>query len=221
MPDAVVFDLDGVLLDSEQRWNDAKEAVTTAAGGRWRDDAATAMMGMSSPEWSAYMHDELAVPYEPERINELVVERMAAGYAEELPLLPGAIDAVETLAARWPLGLASSSNREIINAFLDLSGLRDRFRVTTSSEEVGRGKPSPDVYLEVAARLGADAARCVAVEDSSNGLRAAAAAGMAVIAVPNPHYPPAPDALALAAATVMTPGEVTPALVERVADSPS
>jgi len=221
MPDAVVFDLDGVLLDSEQRWNDAKEAVTTAAGGRWRDDAATAMMGMSSPEWSAYMHDELAVPYEPERINELVVERMAAGYAEELPLLPGAIDAVETLAARWPLGLASSSNREIINAFLDLSGLRDRFRVTTSSEEVGRGKPSPDVYLEVAARLGADAARCVAVEDSSNGLRAAAAAGMAVIAVPNPHYPPAPDALALAAATVMTPGEVTPALVGRVADSPS
>jgi len=218
---AVVFDLDGVLLDSEQRWNDAKEAVTTAAGGRWRDDAATAMMGMSSPEWSAYMHDELAVPYEPERINELVVERMAAGYAEELPLLPGAIDAVETLAARWPLGLASSSNREIIDAFLDLSGLRDRFRVTTSSEEVGRGKPSPDVYLEVAARLGADAARCVAVEDSSNGLRAAAAAGMAVIAVPNPHYPPAPDALALAAATVMTPGEVTPALVERVADSPS
>ena len=221
MPDAVVFDLDGVLLDSEQRWNDAKEAVTTAAGGRWRDDAATAMMGMSSPEWSAYMHDELAVPYEPERINELVVERMAAGYAEELPLLPGAIDAVETLAARWPLGLASSSNREIIDAFLDLSGLRDRFRVTTSSEEVGRGKPSPDVYLEVAVRLGADAARCVAVEDSSNGLRAAAAAGMAVIAVPNPHYPPAPDALALAEATVMTPGEVTPALVERVADSPS
>ena len=128
MPDAVVFDLDGVLLDSEQRWNDAKEAVTTEAGGRWRDDAATAMMGMSSPEWSAYMHDELAVPCEPERINELVVERMAAGYAEELPLLPGAIDAVETLAARWPLGLASSSNREIIDAFLDLSGLRDRFR---------------------------------------------------------------------------------------------
>jgi HAD superfamily hydrolase (TIGR01509 family) len=221
MPDAVVFDLDGVLLDSEQRWNEAKEAVTTAAGGRWRDDAATAMMGMSSPEWSAYMHDELAVPCEPERINELVVERMAAGYADELPLLPGAIDAVEALAARWPLGVASSSNREIIDAFLDLSGLRDRFRVTISSEEVDRGKPSPDVYLEVAARLGADAARCVAVEDSSNGLRAAAAAGMSVIAVPNPHYPPAPDALALAAATVTAPGDVTPALVERVADSPS
>ena len=220
MPDAVVFDLDGVLLDSEQRWNEAKEEVTTAAGGRWRDDAATAMMGMSSPEWSAYMRDELGVPCEPEQINELVVERMAAGYAEELPLLPGAIDSVEALAARWPLGLASSSNREIIDAFLDLSGLRDCFGVTISSEEVGRGKPSPDVYLEVAGRLGADAGRCIAVEDSANGLRAAAAAGMAVIAVPNPHYPPPADALALAAAAVATPGEVTVALVERVADSP-
>ena len=220
MPEAVVFDLDGVLLDSERRWNEAKEAVTTAAGGRWRDDAATAMMGMSSPEWSAYMRDELAVPCEPERINELVVERMAAGYAEGLPLLPGAVDAVTALAARWPLGLASSSNREIIDAFLDLAGLRDRFRVTVSSEEVGRGKPSPDVYLEVAARLGADAGRCVAVEDSANGLRAATAAGMVVIAVPNPHYPPPADALALAAAAVTTPGEVTAELVERVADSP-
>ena len=220
MPDAVVFDLDGVLLDSEQRWNDAKEAVTTAAGGRWRDDAATAMMGMSSPEWSAYMHDELAVPYEPERINELVVERMATGYTEELPLLPGAIDAVTALAARWTLGLASSSNREIIDAFLDLSGLRDCFGVTISSEEVGRGKPSPDVFLEVAARLGAAPGRCVAVEDSGNGLRAAAAAGMVVIAVPNPHYPPPVDALALAVAAVATPGEVTVALVERVSDSP-
>jgi len=220
MPDAVVFDLDGVLLDSEQRWNEAKEAITTEAGGRWRDDAATAMMGMSSPEWSAYMRDELAVPCEPERINELVVERMATGYAEELPLLPGAIDAVTALAARWTLGLASSSNREIIDAFLDLSGLRDCFGVTISSEEVGRGKPSPDVFLEVAARLGAAPGRCVAVEDSGNGLRAAAAAGMVVIAVPNPHYPPPADALALAVAAVATPGEVTVALVERVSDSP-
>ena len=220
MPDAVVFDLDGVLLDSEQRWNEAKEAITTEAGGRWRDDAATAMMGMSSPEWSAYMRDELAVPCEPERINELVVERMATGYAEELPLLPGAIDAVTALAARWTLGLASSSNREIIDAFLDLSGLRDCFGVTISSEEVGRGKPSPDVFLEVAARLGAAPGRCVAVEDSGNGLRAAAAAGMVVIAVPNPHYPPPVDALALAVAAVATPGEVTVALVERVSDSP-
>ena len=213
MPDAVVFDLDGVLLDSEQRWNEAKEAITTEAGGRWRDDAATAMMGMSSPEWSAYMHDELAVPYEPERINELVVERMAAGYAEELPLLPGAIDAVETLAARWPLGLASSSNREIIDAFLDLSGLRDRFRVTISSEEVGRGKPSPDVYLEVAARLGAAPGRCVAVEDSGNGIRAAHDAGMRVLAIPNLRYPPPDDALAHADLVLGSIDDLVPEVV--------
>jgi HAD superfamily hydrolase (TIGR01509 family) len=175
---------------------------------------------MSSPEWSAYMRDDLGVPLSAKAVNDAVVGRMVSGYAEGLPLLPGAIDSVEALAARWPLGLASSSNREIIDAFLDLSGLRDCFGVTISSEEVGRGKPSPDVYLEVAGRLGADAGRCIAVEDSANGLRAAAAAGMAVIAVPNPHYPPPADALALAAAAVATPGEVTVALVERVADSP-
>ena len=222
MPDGVVFDLDGVLLDSEQRWNDAKEAVTTAAGGRWRDDAATAMMGMSSPEWSAYMQDELAVPYEPERINAPSSSAWRPATRRSCRSCRARSMPSKRCAARWPLGLASSSNREIIDAFLDLSGLRDRFRVTTSSEEVGRGKPSPDVYLEVAALLGADAAamrRRRGLPRTACGLPAAA--GMAVIAVPNPHYPPAPDALALAAATVMTPGEVTPALVERVADSPS
>lgn len=217
MPDAVLFDLDGVLLDSEQRWNEAKEAVTREAGGRWRDEAAEAMMGMSAPEWSAYMRDELTVPLEAEAIDDAVVARMRAGYADGLPLLPGALDAVAALAAHWPLGLASSSNRELIEAFLDLAGLRGRFRVVISSEEVERGKPSPDVYLEACSRLGAEPSRSVAVEDSANGLRSAAAAGLAVIAVPNPHYPPGADALALAAATVATPGELTAALVERVA----
>ncbi|MFN8113219.1 MAG: HAD family phosphatase [Solirubrobacterales bacterium] len=217
MPEAVIFDLDGVLLDSEQRWNEAKEAVARAAGGRWRDDAAETMMGMSSPEWSAWMRDALAVPLDAEAINEAVVERMAAGYADGLPLLPGAVEAVRALADRWPLGLASSSNREIIDVFLQLSGLASEFAVTLSSEQVARGKPAPDVYLEATRLLAAEPAACVAVEDSGNGLRAAAAAGMAVIAVPNPHYPPPAEALALAAATVATPGEVTPELVVSVA----
>jgi len=217
MPDAIVFDLDGVLLDSEQRWNEAKEGVAREAGGRWREGAAEAMMGMSSPEWSAYMRDELEVPLAAERIDELVVAAMLAGYAEGLPLLPGALEAVRDLGGRWPLGLASSSNREVIEAFLDISGLRDEFGAVVSSEEVGSGKPAPDVYLEVCSQLAVDPARSVAVEDSANGLRAAAAAGMAVIAVPNPHYPPADDALALAAATVATPGELTAELAERAA----
>jgi HAD superfamily hydrolase (TIGR01509 family) len=216
VPDAVIFDLDGVLLDSEQRWNAVKEALVREAGGTWRDEAPTRMMGMSSPEWSAYLRDELRVPMDADAINRDVVRRMEDSYAEELPLLPGAEAAVRALAARWPLGLASSSNREIIDRFLELSGFGDAFAVTVSSEAVDRGKPAPDVYLDTARRMRVDPSRCVAIEDSSNGLRAAAAAGMAVVAVPNPHYPPEPDALALAAATVDGVAGVTPELVERV-----
>ena len=217
VPAAVVFDLDGVLLDSEQRWNEAKEALVRQAGGAWREEAPRTMMGMSSPEWSAYLRDELGVQLDLDAINADVVRRMHESYEEGLPLLPGALDAVRALAARWPLGLASSSNREIIDVFLERSGVGDLFGATVSSEEVARGKPAPDVYLETAARLGVDPAGCVAVEDSSNGLRAAVAAGMAVIAVPNAHYPPDDAAVALAAATVDVPGEVTPELVESVA----
>lgn len=216
-PDAVMFDLDGVLLDSEQLWNVAKEALVRDAGGRWRADAPVAMMGMSSPEWVAYMQDELGVDRDAQDINRDVVARMEDLYRARLPLLPGAVDAVRALHARWPLGLASSSNREIIDLALDVAGLAGAFRTTVSSEEVARGKPAPDVYLEAALRVGVQPSRCVAIEDSSNGLRAAAAARMAVIAVPNPHYPPAADALALAAATIGTLAELTPQLIESVA----
>jgi HAD superfamily hydrolase (TIGR01509 family) len=215
--EAVVFDLDGVLLDSEQRWNEAKEALVRESGGRWREEAPVAMMGMSSPEWSRYLREDLGVPLSREEINREIVRRMEDRFRDGLPLLPGAGEAVRALAARWPLGLASSSNRELIDLFLSLSGFGDAFRVTVSSEEVARGKPAPDVYLEAASQLGVDPARCVAIEDSSNGIRAGAAAGMAVIAAPNPHYPPAEDALALAAVTVGGVAEVTPPLVESVA----
>jgi HAD superfamily hydrolase (TIGR01509 family) len=214
-PDAVIFDLDGVLLDSEQRWNEAKQQLVRTAGGRWPEDAPTAMMGMSSPEWSAYMRDELGVPRDAAAINSEIVGLMEQGYARELPLLPGARAAVAALAAHWPLGLASSSNREIIDLVLELAGFDGAFAVTISSEEVARGKPAPDVYLEAARRLGIAPDRCVAIEDSANGLRAADAAGMAVVAVPNPHYPPGADALELSAASVSTPGEVTPELIRK------
>jgi HAD superfamily hydrolase (TIGR01509 family) len=213
---AVIFDLDGVLLDSEQRWNEAKEALVREAGGAWREEAPEVMMGMSSPEWSRYLKDDLAVPLALDAINAGVVRRMEDGYRAGLPLLPGAGEAVRALGARWPLGLASSSNRELIDLFLELADFGDAFRVTVSSEEVARGKPSPDVYLRAAEALGVDPAHAVAIEDSSNGIRAGAAAGMPVIAVPNPHYPPAADALGLAAVTVGGVGEITPELVAKI-----
>ena len=214
--DGVIFDLDGVLLDSEQLWNQAKKALVRAAGGRWREDAPRAMMGMSSLEWSAYLRNELGVPREVVDINRDVVARMEKLYRARLPLLPGAVEAVRALHERWPLGLAYSSNRELIDLALELAGLDSAFSTTLSSEEVERGKPAPDVYLEVTRRLSVRPERCTAVEDSSNGLRAAAAAGLTVIAVPNRDYPPDEDALALAAATVRTLNELTPAPVERV-----
>jgi len=216
VPDAVIFDLDGVLLDSEQLWNRSKEEFVREAGGHWREDAPRAMIGMSSPEWSAYLRDELGVDMGIDEINRAVVARMEQHYREHLPLLPGAVDVVRRLHRRWPLALASSANREIIDLVLDIAGLAGDFAVTVSSEEVERDEPSPDVYLEAARRLGVPADRCVAVEDSSNGLRSAAAAGMAVIAYPNEHYPPDEDALALAAAQVHTLDEITPELVERL-----
>jgi len=193
---ALVFDLDGVLLDSEQVWNEAKEELVREQGGRWREDAPRRMMGMSSPEWVAYLRDELGVPLDPKAISDQVVSRLEQIYRDRLPLIDGAAEAVDRLAASLPLGLASSSNREIIDLFLELTGLGPRFAVTLSSEEVARGKPAPDVYLEVLRRMRADPAGSIAVEDSENGIRAAKDAGMRVVAVPNPHYPPDPAVLA-------------------------
>jgi HAD superfamily hydrolase (TIGR01509 family) len=196
--EAVIFDLDGVLIDSEAVWGSVREQITRELGGRWHEGAQQEMMGMSSQEWSRYMHDDLEVPPAPEEISALVVKRLRERYERHVPLLPGAVEAVRALAERWPLGLASSSNRPLIDLVLGLTGLAPCFRVTVSSEEVGRGKPAPDVYLEAARRLELEPASSAAVEDSTNGIRSAKAAGMTVVAVPQPQFPPSPDALALA-----------------------
>jgi len=198
MIDAVIFDLDGVLVDSEAIWSAAREQLVHERGGRWREDSATAMMGMSAPEWSRYMHDQLGVRLPPGRIAAEVTERLLALYRERLPLMANARESLARLAARWQLGLASSANRSIIELVLERGGVRGLFAATVSSEEVARGKPAPDVYLEAARRLGRDPRRCAAVEDSSNGLRSAHAAGMLLAALPNRDFPPSPDALALA-----------------------
>ena len=213
MIEAVVFDLDGVLLQSEEVWDAVRETFVRERGGRYDEEIQRAMMGMSSPEWSRYLHETAGVPDEPAEINEEVVRRLLASYRDHLPLLPGAVDAVRRLAARYPLGLASSSNRAVIDAVLEKAGLDGCFRVTVSSEEVARGKPAPDVYLEAARRLGVEPARCAAVEDSHGGIRSAKAAGMWVVAIPNPTYPPDDEALELADVTIDSLERLTPELV--------
>jgi HAD superfamily hydrolase (TIGR01509 family) len=218
--EAVVFDLDGLLLDSEQVWDEVREILTRERGGRWHEQAQADMMGMSSTQWSRYMHDELDVPDQPEEINRLVVERMLERYRDRLPVIDGAVEAVRRIGERWPLGLASSSNRPLIDLALDLMGIADRFHVTVSSEEVERGKPAPDVYLEAARRLGMAPDRIVAIEDSANGIRAAKAAGMRAIAIPNPHYPPPEEALEQANAVLDSLSELTPDVVESVSSRP-
>ena len=198
MTEAVIFDLDGVIVDSEQVWDEVREQYTLEAGGRYSETATRAMMGMSSTEWSTYMAEELALPGSPEEINAAIVQRMLARYGESPPLIEGAADVVRRIGATLPVAIASSSNPELIEVVLRVARLDDVVREAVSSQEVPRGKPAPDVYLEAARRLGADPSRSAAVEDSHNGIRSAKAAGMRVFAVPNPHFPPGDDALALA-----------------------
>jgi HAD superfamily hydrolase (TIGR01509 family) len=212
--DAVVFDLDGLLLDSEHLWDEAREALARERGGRWHERAQADMMGMSSPEWSRYMHEQIGLAESPEEIAAEVVSRMEALYGERLPLLPGAREAVARLAARWPLGLASSSNRPLIDLALELSDLAPLFRATVSSEEVARGKPAPDVYLETTRRLGVSPARAAAIEDSHNGILSAAAAGMRVVAIPNDRFPPREEALKRADVVLRSLDELTPDVVQ-------
>jgi HAD superfamily hydrolase (TIGR01509 family) len=196
--EAVVFDLDGVLIQSEEVWDAVRERYVRERGGRYDAEVQRAMMGMSAPEWSAYLAEDAGVPGTPEQINNDVVELMLEAYARELPLLPGAADVVRRIAAAFPLALASSSNRAIFEEVLQLAGIADCFQATVSAEEVPLGKPAPDVYLKAARRLGVAPENCAAVEDSHAGIRSAHAAGMRVVAIPNASYPPGADALALA-----------------------
>jgi HAD superfamily hydrolase (TIGR01509 family) len=214
--EACVFDLDGVLIDSEPTWEAVRRGLVDERGGTWPADAQRRLMGMNTAEWAGYLSRDLGVGWSPERVAEVVVDRMAERYRQRLPLMPGAAEAVRRLAGRWPLGLASSSPRRLIDAVLAAAGLRECFTATISTDEVGRGKPAPDVYRAVAARLGVPPSGSAAVEDSTNGLRSATAAGMRAIAVPHPRYPVDPDVLAVAAVVLDDLSELTVDVVESV-----
>ena len=216
MIEAVVFDLDGVIVDSEQVWDEVRVDYVHEAGLPFPERATRDMMGMSSPEWSRYLAEQVGVPGSPEKINAAVVERMLARYADGPPFIAGALEAVRRIAARWPLGIASSSNRELIEVVLREGGLEDVVRVSVSSEEVGRGKPAPDVYLEATTRLGVEATRSAAVEDSHNGIRSAKSAGLGVVAIPNLHFPPDAESLALADVVLPSIDELTVDVVARL-----
>ena len=212
----MVFDLDGVLLDSERRWDQARREVAIGHGGHWRADATAAMLGMSSVEWSEYMRAVLGVDLAPDQIVDLVVAGLLEQYRRKLPLIPGAVAAVQRIGRRWPLALASSAGRPVIDSVLATAGLQHDFQVTVSAEEVPRGKPAPDVYLEAARRLGQPPRACAAVEDSANGIRSALAAGLHVVAVPNPDYPPPAGVLAEAQIVLRSLAELTGELVEQL-----
>lgn len=198
--EAVIFDLDGVLVDSEQAWDEVRRSVVAEHSGAWTPEATRAMQGMSTPEWAGYLVDELGTDLTVEQAAELVVNEMARRYAEKPPVLPGAAETLRTVIDRHRVAIASSSPPVLIRAFLDSTGLAGTITVAVSSEEVSAGKPAPDVYQEAARQLGVSAQDCVAVEDSTNGLKAALAAGATVVAVPNPHFPP--DAAVLASTAV-------------------
>lgn len=218
--EAVVFDMDGVLVESEQVWDEVRQAYVEERGGTWTPTASRDQMGMSTPEWSAYLVEQLGVPGPAGTVADEVIDRVADQLGDEPPLIDGAVDVVRAVAGQWPIAVASSSPPRLIAAVLDATGIRELFGAEVSSEQVSHGKPAPDVYLEACRRLGVDPQRCVAVEDSSNGLRSAHAAGLVVVAVPNRGYPPADDALELAGAVLDdisgVPGYLTAAQAGRL-----
>ena len=208
---AVIFDMDGLLVDSEPVWDRARKSMADGAGKAWTADDHKALMGVSTAEWADYMIERLDLDMTPEEVVDEVVGRMIAMYREGVPYLPGAIDAVDLAGARYRTALASGSHPALIEAVMADDAMRGKFEIIVSGDEVARGKPAPDVYLETARRLGLEPEECVCLEDSGNGIRAGSNAGMRVIAVPDARFHPAGDAAAVAHVVLGSLTELTPA----------
>jgi beta-phosphoglucomutase-like phosphatase (HAD superfamily) len=196
--DAVIFDMDGVIIDSEDQWLEARIEFAQAHGKQWTSEDQRAVMGRSTEDWARIMHQRLQIDLSVEEVMREVKARILARLEANLIVLPGALEAIRLVAGQYPVGLASGSTTENIRAMLRLTGMQDVFQVVVTGDEIARGKPHPDIYLEAATRLNIEPARCLGIEDSANGIRSLHAAGMKIIAVPSPNYPLAPDVLALA-----------------------
>ena len=210
----VVFDLDGTLIESEQIWADVRRRFVLTHGGTWHDQAQATMIGMRTTEWAQYIHDDLGVALPPPEIARLVVHAVKASLAQCIPILPGAQEALERLARAYPLGLATSAALPVARTVLDKAGWARFFKVVVSADEVARGKPAPDVYLRALELLRAVPDESAAIEDSANGIRSAAAAGLAVVAIPNRAYPPDANALARATTVLTSLSTLEPSVIE-------
>lgn len=218
MPAAIVFDIDGTLVDTEATWDVVRRRLATEAGVAWPEGATQAMMGMSTGEWSGYLAETVGLPYPADECARLTIEAMAQHYRDGVAPLPGAPDVVFRMAQRYPVALASSSPRLLIDTFIAVMGLGDVISASVSTEEVGRGKPAPDGFERACALLAADPAASIAVEDSTSGITSALRAGMTVVAVPPHFHPPSDDVLARTT-VVGSLDEITYDLVERLTPS--
>lgn len=199
MIEAIIFDLDGLLVDSEPCWHEARRQMAAEVGVfDWNRDDHRACMGVSTREWAEYMIRRLRLTLSWEETAARIVGNMQAIYARAIPYLPGAVEAVALAASHFPIALASGSERTLIDTVVADAAMRGKFRAVVCTDTMPRGKPAPDVYLEAARQLGMRPEHCACLEDSGNGILAGAAAGMKVIAVPDPRFPPGPEALAQA-----------------------
>lgn len=195
MIEAIIFDMDGLLIDSEPCWDEARRIMAATAGVAWNKDDHKAVMGVSTNEWVEYMIKRLALDMPAAEVEETIIATMRDLYNERIPFLPGAEQAVTLAAKSYPLGLASGSPQRLIDTVTGSPSLRDKFRVILSGDQFLHGKPAPDIYLAAARALGVKPEHCVCLEDSGNGILAGANAGMKVIAVPDKRFMPSKEKL--------------------------
>ena len=212
---AVIFDMDGVIVDSEIWWDEVRHRFAAERERSWTEEDRLAVMGANSRGWRRIMRERLRLDEPEEGIERAIVDGVIERFEREgPPLIEGAVEAVRRIADRWPVAVASSAHREVIDAALQSVGLSDHLPVIVSSDEVEHGKPEPDVYLEAARRLGVAPEQCLVVEDSYNGVRSGRAAGMTVVLVPNRSIPPAEGTHELADVVLDSLADLDPAALQ-------